>query len=87
MTPAVRPLAGRPGPVAILGMPVGVVVAFGPVALLVHGAVVVVVVMVVAAVLGPAAVPLALLGRQVARLCGGAEVCAQALQGDVSVYI
>lgn len=62
---------------AVLGVPGGVVVSFGAVALLVHGAVVVMVVMVVATVLGPAAVPLALLWRKVARLRGGAEVCAQ----------
>ena len=58
-------------------MPVGVVVAVGAVTFLVHGAVVMVVVMVVTTVLGPAAVPLTLLGWQVARLRGGAEVCAQ----------
>lgn len=78
VTSSVGPLAGRPGPVAVVGMPVGVVVAFGAVALLVHGAVMMVVVVVVTAVLGPAAVPLALLGWEVARLRGGAEVCAQA---------
>lgn len=59
-------------------MPVGVVVAVRAIALLVHGAVMVMVVMVVTTVLGPAAVPLALLGWKVARLRGGAEVCAQA---------
>lgn len=61
-----------------MGMPVGVVMAVRAVALLVHGAVMVVMVMVVTTVLGPAAVPLTLLGRKVARLRGGAEVCAQA---------
>lgn len=59
-------------------MPVGVVVPVGSVALLVHGAVMVMVVMVVTTVLGPAAVPLALLRWKVARLRGGAKVCAQA---------
>ncbi|KAF3852855.1 hypothetical protein F7725_006210, partial [Dissostichus mawsoni] len=68
-----RPLAGGTGPVAVLGVPGGVVVSFRAVALLVHGAVMVMVVMVVATVLGPAAVPLALLWRKVARLRGGAE--------------
>lgn len=58
-------------------MPVRVVVAVGAVALLVHGAVVMMVVVMVTAVLGPAAVPLALLGWQVTRLRGGAQVCAQ----------
>lgn len=52
------------------------------VALFVHGTMVMVVVMVVAPVLGPAPVTLALLGRQVARLCGGAQVCAQACMGS-----
>lgn len=47
-------------------MPVGVVMAVRPVAVLVHGAVVVVVVVMVAAVLGPATVPLPLFGWQVA---------------------
>lgn len=59
-------------------MPVGVVRAVRAIALFVHGAVMVMVVMVVTAVLGPAAVPLALLGWKVARLRGSAEVCAQA---------
>lgn len=68
-----------------MGMPLGVVMAVWAVALLVHGAVMVMVVVVVTAVLGPAAV--ALLRWEVARLRGGAEVCAQAYQGDVSVYI
>lgn len=70
-----------------MGMPVGVVMAVWAVALLVHGAVMVMVVVVVTTVLGPAAVTLALLRWEVARLRGGAEVCAQAYQGDVSVYI
>ena len=88
MAASVGPLAGRPGPVAVVGMPVRVVVPVvpvGTVALLVHGAVVMVVVVVVAAVLGPAAVAVALLGRQVARLRGGAEVRAQPWRGDISV--
>lgn len=68
-------------------MPLGVVMAVWAVALLVHGAVMVMVVVVVTAVLGPAAVALTLLRWEVARLRGGAEVCAQAYQGDVSVYI
>lgn len=72
---------------AVLGMPLGVVMAVWAIALLVHGAVMVMVVVVVTAVLGPAAVALALLRWEVARLRGGAEVCAQAYQGDVSVYI
>lgn len=72
---------------AVVGMPVRIVVSLGAVALLVHGAVMVVVVMVVTTVLGAAAVTLALLWWKVARLRGGAEVCAQAYQGDVSVYI
>lgn len=87
VTSSVRPLAGWPGPVAVVGMPVGVVVAVVAVPLLVHGAVMMVMVMVVTTVLGPATVPLALLGRQITWLCGGAEVCAQAWQRDVSVYI
>lgn len=70
-----------------MGMPVGVVMAVGVIALLVHGAVMVMVVMVVATVLGPAAVSLALLGWKVARLRSGAEVCTQAWQGDDLVYI
>ena len=74
---SIRPVAGRAGPVAVVGVPVGVIVSVRAVALLVHGAVVVMVVMVVTTVLGPAAVPLALLGRKVARLRGRAEVCAQ----------
>lgn len=61
----VGPLAGGAGPVVVVGMPVAVVVAVGTVAFLVHGAVVVVVMVVVATVLGPAAVPLALLRGQV----------------------
>ncbi|TNN30262.1 hypothetical protein EYF80_059586 [Liparis tanakae] len=86
VSPSVGPLAGRAGPVAVLGGPVGVLVPVGPVALLVHGAVVVVVVVVVVpAVLGPAAVPLAFLRREVARLRRGAEVCTQTW-GEVSVY-
>ncbi len=75
---SVGPLAGGAGPVAVMGMPVGVVMAVRAVALLVYGAVVVVVVMVVTTVLGPATVPFALLGWEVARLRGGAEVCAEA---------
>lgn len=61
-----------------MGMPVGVVMAVRAVAVLVHGAVMVMVVMVVTTVLGPAAVPFTLLGWKVTRLRGGAEVCAQA---------
>ena len=79
--PPVGPLAGGAGPVAVavavVRVPVGVVLAV--VALLVHGAMVVVmVVVVVPAVLGPAPLPLTLLGRQLRRLGGGAEVGAQA---------
>lgn len=65
-------------------MPVGVVMALGPVAVLVHGTVVMVVV--VAPVLGPASVPLPLFGWKVARLSGGAKVCAQTWQRHVSMY-
>lgn len=87
VTSSVRPLAGWPGPVTVVGMPVGVVVAVVAVPLLVNRAVMMVMVMVVTTVLGPATVPLALLGWQITWLCGGAEVCAQAWQRDVSVYI
>lgn len=87
VTPSIRPLAGGAGPVLVVGMPVRVLVAFRAVPLLVHGAVVMVVVVVVTTVLGPATVPLALLRWQVARLRGGAEVCAQAWRGDHPVYI
>lgn len=72
------PLAGRAGPVTVMGVPVGVVVAVRAVAVLVHGAVMVMVVMVMTAVLSPTAVPFTLLGWKVARLRGGAEVCTQA---------
>lgn len=78
VTSTIRSFTRWPGPVAVMGMPVGVVVAIRAVALLVHGAVMVMVAMVVTTILGAAAVPLTLLGRQVAGLCGGAEVCAQA---------
>lgn len=65
MSSPVRPLAGRPGPVAVVRMPVRVVVAVVAVSLLFHGAVVMVVVMVVATVLGAAAVSFALLRWEV----------------------
>ncbi len=48
-----------------MGMPVGVVMAVRAIALLVYRAVMVMVVMVVTTVLGPATVPLALLGWEV----------------------
>lgn len=65
MTSPVRPLAGRPGPVTVVGMPVGEVVAVVAVPLLVHRSVMMVMVMVVTTVLGPATVPLALLRWQI----------------------
>ena len=82
---AIAALAGRAGPVAlaaVVAVVMRVVLALRAVSLLVHGGgVVVVVVMVVPTVLGTASLALTLLGRQVARLRGGAQVCAQALGG------
>lgn len=68
-------------------MPVAVVMAIGSIAFLVQGAVMVMVMVVVTTILGPAPVPFALFGRKVTRLRGGAEVCAQAYQAEVSDYI
>lgn len=87
VTSSIRSLTGWPGPVAVVGMPVGVIVTVMTVAFLVHRTVMMVMVMVVTTVLGPATIPLTLFGWQVPWLCGGAEVCAKAWQGDVSVYI
>lgn len=86
MAPPIGPLAGRTGPVALVRGPVGVVLAVRHIAVLVHGAVVVVVVVMVAAVLGPASIPLPFFGGKVARLSGGAKVCAQTWQRRVSMY-